>query len=335
MDENSYQETLRYLAQQSQNELANSYYDQGCALANQRNWAQAIARLTEALSVSPDLPGAADAHAKMGACYEGLNLSDLALAEYTNAIALSPTAANRLARGRLLHHRLRDKQQAIPDYVEVVLLQPNNWEVLGCLGECQIAAGELDAALGNLNQTLRLKPDSAPAYFFRSFIWMKRGDLEQAMLDVNEAIRFDPKLAVSYIRRCEIEMMLGKADEAMADINEAIRLDPKIPFAYAFRGRLQIIAKRYAEAIADLETLAQSQKLTDENVYDIAVCCYYLGQVKRAVSLMTDLLARSASAVENPQVWILQSKCRLRLGENGKALRRPRQGSSVAEAVRR
>ena len=64
------------------------------------------------------------------------------------------------------------------------------------------------------------------AYDNRGLIWQEKGDLDKAIADYTEAIRLDPKYAMAYDSRGRRLGTKGDLDKAIADFNEAIRLDP-------------------------------------------------------------------------------------------------------------
>ena len=57
----------------------------------------------------------------------------------------------------------------------------------------------------------------------------KKGDLDKAIADCAEAIRLNPRMAEAYNRRGSVYEKKGDLDKAIADYTEAIRLDPKMP----------------------------------------------------------------------------------------------------------
>jgi tetratricopeptide (TPR) repeat protein len=83
------------------------------------------------------------------------------------------------------------------------------------------------------------------AYVARGLAWQSKGDLDRALSDFNEAIRINPKDALAYNDRGMLWRERGDSDRAIEDFTAAINLDP-LPHtdeAYARRGNA-IVAKR-------------------------------------------------------------------------------------------
>ena len=60
---------------------------------------------------------------------------------------------------------------------------------------------ELDIALGDYNEAIRLEPTSASVYHNRGIAWSDKKEHDKAIADYNEAIRLDPKDAPAYNNR--------------------------------------------------------------------------------------------------------------------------------------
>ena len=65
-------------------------------------------------------------------------------------------------------------------------------------------------------------------YNNRGDAYRKKGDMDRAIADLTEAIRLDPKYANAYDNRGLAYRDKGDMDRAIADLTEAIRLDPKM-----------------------------------------------------------------------------------------------------------
>src|SRR5262245_48317152 len=88
--------------------------------------------------------------------------------------------------------------------------------------------GELDRAIADYNEAIRLNPKDDLAYSSRGSAWAAKGDLDRAIADFNEAIRLDPKDADTYLQRGLAWKEKGDLVRANADFDQAIKLDPKL-----------------------------------------------------------------------------------------------------------
>ena len=96
--------------------------------------------------------------------------------------------------------------------------------------------GELDIAIADYNEAIRLSPDDGAAYGNRGSAWRAKGEYDKAIADYNEAVRLDPKYVTAYHNRGSALDRKGAYDKAIEDYNEAIRIDPKFVHAYKNRG---------------------------------------------------------------------------------------------------
>ena len=118
-------------------------------------------------------------------------------------------------------------------------------------GESAQKNGDLDLAIANFSEAIRLDPKFTLAYNNRGLAYCMKGKLDNAIADFSEAIRLDPKLALAYNRRADAYDAKRNYDKAIADSNEAIRLDPKSAAAYSDRANLYTNKGDYDKAIAD------------------------------------------------------------------------------------
>ena len=76
----------------------------------------------------------------------------------------------------------------------------------------------------------------AGAYCIRGHELTEKRDLDAALADLNEAIRLDPTYACAYNNRGRAYGFKREYDRAIEDYNEALRLDPNFALAYNNRG---------------------------------------------------------------------------------------------------
>src|SRR5215469_12991053 len=82
--------------------------------------------------------------------------------------------------------------------------------------------GELDKAIDDYNEALRLNPKDSLAYVNRGSCWHDKSEFDKALADYDEAIRLDPESADAYSGRGCAWYAKGDFEKAIADQDEAI-----------------------------------------------------------------------------------------------------------------
>ena len=171
----------------------------------------------------------------------------------------------------------QDLDRALSDCNEAIRLYSGSPSAYLNRGNVYLSKSDSEAALGDFNAAIRLDPKSAWAYAARGNLYKNKGDLDHALADLNEAIRLEPGYALALFSRGELYKSKGNFAEAMADMNEAIRIDPNYAPAYSTRGRLFYILGNNPAAIEDF---TKSIRLDPENgsaYFERGVAYYVLG----------------------------------------------------------
>jgi tetratricopeptide (TPR) repeat protein len=121
-----------------------------------------------------------------------------------------------------------------------------------CGGAYQ-AQGDLDHAMADFNESMRVDPTYPSAYNNRGITWYRRGDLDRAIAEYDQAIRLDPKYEYAYANRGNVWRNKRDFDRAIGDYDQAIRLDPKDAATYYNRGRAWSDKGDHDRAIADYD----------------------------------------------------------------------------------
>ncbi len=109
------------------------------------------------------------------------------------------------------------KQATTPEENAVILL---------CRGFAYGTKGDMDKAVADFTEAIRLDPKSPEAHFNRGNAFLRKGDLDKAIADFTESIRLDPRHAETFGGRGSSCRLKGNYDKAIADYTEAIRLAP-------------------------------------------------------------------------------------------------------------
>ncbi len=93
-------------------------------------------------------------------------------------------------------------------------------------GEIAFGEGDLDKALEEFNQAVRLDPTSAAVFNNRAICWRLKGQLAKARKDHDEAVRLGPNTPRIYASRAATWLAAGEWDKAIKDYDEVLRLSP-------------------------------------------------------------------------------------------------------------
>jgi tetratricopeptide (TPR) repeat protein len=125
----------------------------------------------------------------------------------------------------------------------------------------------IDRAIDDYTQAIRLQPDFATAFASRGFTWLfDRHDPDRAIADFNQALRLDPTTAYVFYYRAVAYSDKGELDRAIADFDQAIRLMPQFAIAWRDRGKARQAKGDQAGGAADIaeaERIGRQQPLCE------------------------------------------------------------------------
>uniref|UniRef100_A0A0C1NF24 Uncharacterized protein n=1 Tax=Tolypothrix bouteillei VB521301 TaxID=1479485 RepID=A0A0C1NF24_9CYAN len=133
-------------------------------------------------------------------------------------------------------------------------------------------AGDLQGALADYTQAIRLNPRYSLAYYNRAITYYDLGNKEAALADYNKAIQINESwgkgaIVDAYINRGQLRDEMGNYKGAVADYNQAIRINPQDSEVYYNRGIVQQNMGDKKAAIADYTKAIQVNNWTDKGPY--------------------------------------------------------------------
>jgi len=169
----------------------------------------------------------------------------------------------------------QEVDRALADCNEAIRLYSGNPGAYLNRGNVYLSKSDPERALSDYDAAIRLDPKSAWAYAARGNLYRNKGDLDRGLADLDEAIKLDPAYALPLFSRGEVYKAKGDFAKAMADMNETLRLDPNYAPAYFTRGQLSYIIGNNPAAIEDF---TKSIRLDAENgaAYLSRGVAYYL-----------------------------------------------------------
>lgn len=89
------------------------------------------------------------------------------------------------------------------------------------------STNDLDGALSDLAEAIRIDPDDLANYAARAWIWNKKGMPEKAIAEYDELVKVNPNNIEAYYHRASALASRKQYDLAVADAEQIIRLAPK------------------------------------------------------------------------------------------------------------
>ena len=109
---------------------------------------------------------------------------------------------------------------------------------------------EIDKAIADYTESIRLSPGEAIVYNNRGLAWGDKQEYDKAIADYTEAIRLDPEDETAYCGRGKAWVEKKEYDKAVADYTEAIQLDPGDPRTMLWMAAVRLITAR-PEVVGD------------------------------------------------------------------------------------
>ena len=145
--------------------------------------------------------------------------------------------------------------------------------------------------------------DRAVVYYDRGLAYKNQKQLDRALADFSDAIKLDPRYAHPYVNRALIYASTGDFARSVADSSEAIKLDPTNALPYLNRGIAYRSQRNFDAAIADFSKAISLSK-ADPNLYLTRGWAYLSkGDVNGAIADFSETLKldpRSADRLRRP-----------------------------------
>jgi tetratricopeptide (TPR) repeat protein len=128
--------------------------------------------------------------------------------------------------------------------------------------------GELDRAIADYDEIVRVDPTDATAFFNRGIVYQAKNNFDRAVADLNEAIRLNPKDASALYGRCWLRATAGKElAQALADCDQSLLLRPNHHDTLDSRGLVYFRLGRFDQAIADLDAALSTHARSVQPLY--------------------------------------------------------------------
>lgn len=219
------------------------------AIARQ-DWAEAAARLADALAVRPDAPTNLLLRSNLAAVYSCLGHDSLALTTYDAVLDAAPAMFTpRLARGKLLLKMGRDVD-AYHDFSVALESDSLSTEARYYHGMMALYAGNRDIAETDFSTLLRVAPKAYDTAVALASLYSLTGRDREAIPYLERLIEADPS-AEYFASLAGCHLALGQLSEAGAVIDRALKSFPRDPELYYYRAWLNRDRYRLDQAADD------------------------------------------------------------------------------------
>lgn len=140
------------------------------------------------------------------------------------------------------------------------------------VGQLALSRNELESALENLQQAIKIEPASPDILYTLGEIYRGQGELSQALTAFESAIEIDSEFAPAYLGRGRLFRQLDPSADIQSDLEKAVELDPGFGEAL-----LELI--NYLLENEDIETSLEYLDTAAELMPDSAQVHLYLARV--------------------------------------------------------
>jgi tetratricopeptide (TPR) repeat protein len=241
---------------------AELYNNRGLAQLNVGEFSSAVKDFDQAIRLNRKF---ASAYSNRGIAFSMYKHFELAIKDFSTAVEIKRDFVDAyMSRAGLLIAEKADLDGGIRDYDKVISLDPKNWKAFSGRGEALRLKGNLDRAMTDHEEAIRLNP-SPESYGNRALTWRARAltskaraltsesndDFDRAISDYDDAILLNPNYVLAYAGRGEINRLKGDLNRSLADLDKAVTLNPKLPVSLYQRGETLRAMGALDRAIAD------------------------------------------------------------------------------------
>ena len=218
----------------------------------------------------------------------------LTFADGSSPVYVEPgPARDHIVRG-IAHGRRGEVDLAIAEFTESIRLKPHAVSFYS-RGVAYTQKGDPDHAISDFTEALALKPDYVDAMVNRASAYRVKGDLDRSIAEYTAAIGLKPDFAASIFNRGGAYLAKGDYDSAIKDFNEVLRLKPDYGAALFQRATANQKKGDLDGAMADYTAGLKIQPEIPEGYLHRGVVYHLKGQFYPALDDFIEAMRRNRS----------------------------------------
>lgn len=249
-----------------------------CGLILERNglFPASLDYFSESARLDPGNPDVLDRQASVAIKLERYQLAADVYKKLFAVKSFVPAAQQLRNQACALEH-LGKYNEALVEYVVSLKLDANNPLAIEGIARCQMAQGQYDKAVENLNKLIVADKNDVSALLLRGWSYKNLGLNGMAHTDLDEAIRLAPRSSEAHLYKARFMDSTGDRNEALKELTIAVAVEPANKAARRERALYLLSLKQYEEALGDFAKLPAG----NDNLYT------QVSRTRRAVSLGT------------------------------------------------
>ncbi|MET4140970.1 tetratricopeptide repeat protein [Pedobacter sp. UYP1] len=206
---------------------AKAYFDRGCTYLQEQKYDLAITDYTKAIALDPKF---SNAYFNRGVSYKKKEQYTQALADYAKVAQLEPQDPDVYKNQGIIYEILKNYELAVANYTKAIDFGGKNYSYLyNYRGNIYLNNLEKsDLALADYNMAVKLLPKAADGYNNIGAVYGAKEEFTMAITNYTKAIEIDPKYLLAYINRADCYDAIGNSKMADLDRKKYSDLGGKI-----------------------------------------------------------------------------------------------------------
>ncbi len=209
-----------------------------------------------------------------------------------------------------------DPKQKAADLEQALKLSPDSASLLVERGQTFMSEQKFKEAEADFEAALKTAPENPNLLALLGEAQMAQNKLDEALKSFSAAVAIKP-LPAAHLHRSRIYLLQGKGREALNDINKVIALSKATPRLLLLRASAHHAVKDEDRAAADAESALRLDEDDTEVMLQAGLVFYQAKRNTKAIETFDKLLEKDA---ENSAAYAARADTYLQVGEHGKAI---------------